>query len=185
MASGGPRSLMDFIDTPVLVGDPEGRAVYVNPAFERFFDTSRDSVTGVPLAGLFEGGARESVLDAVARVCNGEPRLQFRLRESGRGWVALTSPVEAEEGRVGVVILLTEESRVGDDRLLSLGREIQEPLEELSTMLSEFSSRVAGRPADEQALMLVADGVRTVERIRKWVADLESELLRGRPGESK
>jgi hypothetical protein len=27
-------SLLSFLDAPVLVGDPEGRAAYVNPAFE-------------------------------------------------------------------------------------------------------------------------------------------------------
>ena len=31
------RSLLSFLDAPVVVGDPEGRAVYVNPAFEARF----------------------------------------------------------------------------------------------------------------------------------------------------
>ena len=56
----GSRSLMDFVDAPVLVGDPEGRAVYANPAFERDFKASKDSLTGVPLASLFETMERVS-----------------------------------------------------------------------------------------------------------------------------
>ena len=84
-----PRSLMDFVDTPVLVGDPDGRAVYVNPSFEHAFSQSKEQVTGVPLAGLFGGGGREAVLGAVARVCGGEARARFRIREGGKGYCAL------------------------------------------------------------------------------------------------
>jgi PAS domain-containing protein len=172
------RSLMDFIDTPVLVGDPDGRAVYVNPSFERYFETSKESVTGVPLASLFDGGARESVLRAVAGVCSGAPSARVRLREGGRGWVALASPVEADEGRVGVVILLTEEE-MGEDRLLAFRREIIEPLEELSQCLADFSEQTGGRRG-EKYRVLIADGVRALERIRKFAGDVETKLLGGR-----
>ena len=30
-------SLLTFLEAPVVVGDPEGRAIYVNPCFERRF----------------------------------------------------------------------------------------------------------------------------------------------------
>jgi PAS domain-containing protein len=73
---------MDFVDTPVLVGDPDGRAVYVNPSFERAFSQSKEEVAGVPLAGLFGGGPR-GVLPP-SRVCSGEARARFRLRERHR-----------------------------------------------------------------------------------------------------
>ena len=168
------RSLMDFIDTPVLVGDPEGRAVYVNPAFERHFEASKAAVTGVPLANLFEGGGREAVLRAVVRVCSGEPPERFRLREGGRGWVVLASPVEADEGRVGVVILLTEEPSP-DERLHAFRREIQGPLDELATCLEEVSEQTGGR-RDNRYRRAVDDCVRAVDRLRKWADDVESEL---------
>lgn len=38
-------SLLSFLDAPVVVGDPDGRAAYVNPAFEaggRAVDQLRD-----------------------------------------------------------------------------------------------------------------------------------------------
>ena len=66
-------SLLSFLDTPVVVGDPDGRAAYVNPAFETRFSVSAEEVTGEPLANLFEGGVREAVLTAVAAVCTGAP----------------------------------------------------------------------------------------------------------------
>ena len=62
--NGADRSLLSFIDAPVVVGDPDGHAVYVNPAFESRFDIAADRALGRPLAELFEGGGREAVLAA-------------------------------------------------------------------------------------------------------------------------
>ncbi len=155
---------MDFVDAPVIVGDPEGRAVYANPAFERDFKTSTESFTGVPLASLFDGGAREAVLAAVAGVCDGSARERFRVLEGGKGFEALASPVEVDEGRVGVVILLFEET--GDGALKAFRREIQEPLDELTACLVAFSSPTADRPTEAGRIM-IAEGLRAIERIRK------------------
>ena len=166
MSARAPRSLMDFLAAPILVGDPDGRAVYVNPWFEQEFSVSRQEVTGVPLASLFEGGGREAVLDAVARVCGGAPPARFRLREGGRGYVVLASAVEAEGGRVGVVLLLTEETKI-DDRLHGLRREVLEPLDDLGNCIAEFSEQTGGR-RDDRFRLLLADAVRALARLRKW-----------------
>jgi len=177
MSGKTARSLMDFIAAPVLVGDPDGRVVYVNPAFERAFEVARADVTGVPLAGLFDGGAREAMLDAVARVCGGAPPARFRIREGGDGFVALASPVEADGGRVGVVVLLTHEAS-GEDRLHALRREILEPLDELTNCLTDLSEQFGGR-RDEKFRLLLADGVRAVSRIRKWADNVAADLRGG------
>jgi len=165
------RSLMDFVDTPVLVGDPDGRAVYVNPSFERAFSQSKDAVTGMPLASLFGGGGREAVLSAVARVCGGEARARFRLREGGTGYVALASPVVVEGGRVGVIIVLTEETR-GEDRLLALRRDVIEPLDEIAGCLSALAEAAKGEGERQRA----ATGLRALARMRKWVDQVGREL---------
>lgn len=174
MGSNASRSLMDFISTPVLVGDPDGRVVYVNPCFERDFSTTRQEATGVPLAGLFQGGAREAMLDAVARVCGGAPPTRFRIREHDKGYVALASPVEANEGRVGVVILLTEEPS-GEDRLLAFRREIQDPLDELADILADFSEQTGGRRNDRFRVQL-ADAIRAMARMKKWAESVAGDL---------
>ena len=105
----GARSLMDFVGAPVVVGDPDGRAVYINPAFESHFGISRVAATGQPLASLFEGGGREAVLRAVAEVCAGGETVRIYLKENEVRYMATASPIVAEQGRVGVVILLTSE----------------------------------------------------------------------------
>ena len=167
--NAGARSLMDFVDAPLLVGDPDGRVVYVNPAFEREFGRSHEDVTGQPLAALFEGGGRKAILDAVARVCGGDVRARFNLREGGTGFAALASPVEAEGGRVGVIVLLTPEA--GDEALLAFQRSVREPLDELASCLLAISSEADGAP--EQRRILVAEGLRALDRIRKWAEGVE------------
>ncbi|MGH0033271.1 MAG: PAS domain-containing protein [Myxococcota bacterium] len=169
----GSRSLMDFVDAPVLVGDPDGRAVYANPAFERDFSTSKDTLTGVPLASLFEGGAREAVLAAVAGICTGSARERFRLREAGRGFEAMASPVEVEGGRVGVVILLFEEAN--DEGLQAFRREVQEPLDELTHCLVAFSSQTGDR-RDQKYRVMIAEALRAIERMRKWSDAVATDL---------
>ncbi len=169
---------MDFVDAPVLVGDPEGRAVYANPAFERDFEATKESITGMPLAELFEGGAREAVLAAVAGICRGSARERFRLRESGKGFDALASPVEVEGGRVGVVVLLFEEAN--DEGLKTFRREVQEPLDEVTHCLVAFSSQTGDKRAEKYRI-LIAEGLRAVERMRKW-ADQAAEGLGGKSG---
>lgn len=170
------RSLMDFIDAPVLVGDPEGRAVYVNPGFQRDFAIDVDQVLGMPLANLFEGGGREAVLRAVAHVCAGKPSASFRLRVGDRGYQALASPVEAEGGRVGVILLLTAEP-AGDGRLQTFRREILDSLDDLAEVLAHLAEQTGGRRSERYRILL-ADGVRAVERMRKWADSVAARLGR-------
>ena len=49
------RSLLSFLDAPVVVGDPDGRAVYVNPAFEARFGVAAEGVTGQPARRAVRG----------------------------------------------------------------------------------------------------------------------------------
>ena len=49
------------------------------------------------------------------------------------------------------------------------------PLDELAGYFSEFAGETGGR-REPQLRALVTDGLRTVERLRKWAASVEREL---------
>jgi hypothetical protein len=172
------RPLISYLDTPIVVGDPDGRVAYVNPAFVERFEIEAGSVRERPVAELFEGGGREAVLGAIARVCQTGETVRFRLRERGQGWNAVASPIEAEDDRVGVLILLVQED-VANVRLLAFHREIQEPLEELGAALDELFEQTGGRRA-ERYRGLVENGMRALERVRKWSDELHAMLSGGR-----
>jgi len=177
MSERASRSLLDFLQTPVLVGDPDGRTVYVNPAFEKDFLTSAEQVAGQPIANLFSGGGREAVLRAVVRVCGAQSVSsveRFGVFVEERGYKALASAVEAEGGRVGVILLLVRES-AGEARMHSFGREILAPLDELAASLSSLAEH-ASSPAARIAL---ADAVRSLDRVRKWSETVAASVKGG------
>ena len=61
MVTGKAPSLLSYVDTPILVADPDGSAVYANPTFEARFALPQGGAQGLPLAILFEAGGREEV----------------------------------------------------------------------------------------------------------------------------
>lgn len=139
MSQSEEISLLGFVDTPILVGDPDGCIVYANPSFRRYFGVDGDELIGQPLAMVFSGGAREVVLSVTASVLAGGEPARVRLREDGLGFTGLASPIEAEDDRVGVIMVLLEEdskddgfSRLIDDASLPLQASFKK-LEALST----------------------------------------------------
>lgn len=173
------NSLLDFLDAPVLVGDPIGRVIYVNAAFERAFRCDRESVAGQGLAEVFSGGAREAVLKAVADVCESGRVDGLRVREYGQGYLGKVSPIETGADRVGVIIELHDEPPP-DARLVTYHREMDEPLSEVAGVLDEFLEETGGR-RDERFRELLERGLTAMRRASKWSAELSS-LLQGEQG---
>lgn len=177
-ASGEAPSLLTCLETPIVVGDPDGCAVYVNPTFEAIFEVTSQGVRGTPLATLFDGGGREEVLRAVAEVCSQGRSVRFRLRARGRGFSAIASPIHAGEDRVGAILLLTDDA-AGGERLLAGQRAIQEPVDELAQSLEHLLEQTGGRRA-ERYRGLVEDGLRALGRLRKRIEEFAA-IANGRP----
>jgi hypothetical protein len=169
-------SLLDFLDAPFLVIDPEGRVVYVNPAFELRFCPGGEKVQGAALVALFEGGGREAMLQAVADVCSKGTTVRFRMREGSRGYLGLASPIEAPEGaaRVGAVILLYDEPAI-DAKLQAVHREIQEPLDEAMGCLDQLIDQTGGR-RNEVFRSAVERGMAALVRAKKWSHEMSAAL---------
>jgi len=102
-------SLLDHLDAPVVVADPEGKVVFLNPAFAYAFAITRERGPGRALAEFFEGGDREAVLSSVAAACSRGQSVRFRIRHGDLGYQALASPIAVDGERVGALLLLTEE----------------------------------------------------------------------------
>jgi PAS domain S-box-containing protein len=171
-------TLLAFVEAPVVVGDPDGRVAYVNPAFESLFGVQAREVRGQSLAGLFEGGMRESVLRAVADVCRTGTGARFRVRHQGVGYAGLCSPIVAEDARVGFVILLVANA-AEDERVHMLQRQIHEPADELVRVFDELAIQLPLQRAPKVRALL-EDGLRALSRLRKRSEEL-SGLLAGKP----
>jgi hypothetical protein len=174
----GAESLLSYLDAPIVVGDPDGRAVYVNPAFEERFPRAGKSALGLPLAELFDGGAREAVLRGVVTACESRETARFRLRAGDVGYSAVASPISSSGQAVGVVILFKEE--LGEaERLLQIQREMQGALDELAGTLDTLLEQTGGR-RNPQHRALVEDGIRSISRVRKWSEEMQAAIA-GRP----
>jgi hypothetical protein len=173
------RTLLSYLDAPVVIGDPDGCAVYVNPAFEARFERAVGRVPGAPLAELFEGGAREAVLRAVVVACTRGESVRFRLREGAAGYSAVASAIEAQGDRVGVVILLKEEVE-GIERVLALHRAMERPLDELAQALGQLADTPA---RDAKQRTLLGDAQQALGRLRKSADEVYAQLTGARGGE--
>lgn len=172
-------ALIDHMDVPILVGDPQANAVHMNPAFERSFGVDAGIALGTPLAELFEGGGREAMLQAVASVCDRGTSVRCRIRERGVGWCAVVSPIANQGEQVGVVVLFTEE-QAGGDQLMRLRRELDAPLDEVALSLETLLEETGGR-RDPGHRVKLEEALRSVERLRKGLDEMATVLAGKQP----
>lgn len=142
-------SLLNHLDAPVVVADPEGRVVFLNPAFEVTFQTTRDRCEGRALAELFEGGDREAVLAAVAATCQRGQSVRFRIRHHDTGCQVLASPIAVDGQRVGSVLLLTEDP-LEVEGLHRVKRELAHGADQISEALDHLQKQDAELSAGER-----------------------------------
>lgn len=143
-------SLLNHLDAPVVVADRDGCVVFLNPAFESFFATTRSRCEGRALAELFEGGDREAVLAAVAATCARGQSVGFRIRHQERGFQVLASPIAVDGQRVGSVLLLTED-RLESEGLHRVQRELGGAVEQLRGALDRLARPDADLAEGERA----------------------------------
>ena len=171
-------SLLGHLDAPILVGDPEGCVVYANPSFrERFCQMSGDPV-GEPLAMVFGGGAREVVLTATAQVLQRGQPSRLQIREGGHAYTGLCSPIEAEDDRVGVVMVMLEEYS-NEEHLTSLADELGEPLSDALQAMSSLNEELDGRLNDRQQQLMLS-GIHQMETAQKWLRELSMAVRGGK-----
>ncbi|MCR9097336.1 MAG: PAS domain-containing protein [bacterium] len=171
-------SLLGHLDAPILVGDPEGCVVYANPSFrDRFCQMSGDPV-GEPLAMVFGGGAREVVLTATAQVLQRGQPSRLQIREGGHAYTGLCSPIEAEDDRVGVVMVMLEEHS-NEEHLTSLADELGEPLSDALQAMSALNAELDGRLNDRQQQLMLS-GIHQMETAQKWLRELSMALRGGK-----
>ena len=176
-------SLLAHLQTPILVGDPDGCIVYANPWFRKRFCQSDEDPMGQPLATVFGGGAREAVLTATAEVLQRGQPARLQIREGPHSYTGLASPIEAEDDRVGVVMVLLEEHS-NEDYLTGLADEVGEPITEAMQAMQSILESVGVRLSDDQRAIF-AQGMQSIETAQKWLNELRVAIRGGKPQQSR
>ena len=183
MSTAEDISLLAHLQTPILVGDPDGCIVYANPSFRSRFCQKGEDPMGQPIAMVFGGGAREVVLTATAEVLERGQPARLQLREGDYGYTGLASPIEAEDDRVGVVMVLLEEQS-NEDYLTGLADEIGEPINEALQALLGLSQRINSHLGDDQQAIFER-GLRSIETAQKWLRELQVAIRGGKPQQGR
>jgi hypothetical protein len=185
MSTAEEISLLGYLNTPILVGDPEGCIVYANPCFRRCFGGDSDDLMGRPLAMVFGGGAREVVLSATASVLDRGEAARIQIREGGVAYSGLASPIEAEDDRVGVVMVLLEEQS-NEEHLTALADEISEPINEALRNLQGLASAVAGGVGLASGPRgLLERGLEALETAQNSLREFHMVLRGGKPKQGR
>ena len=176
MSAAEEMSLLGHLDAPILVGDPEGCIVYANQSFRDHFCRHDEDPVGESLAMVFGGGAREAVLMTTAEVLQRGQAARLNIREGGNAYTGLCSPIEAEDDRVGVVMVMLEEES-NEEHLTGLADEIGEPIAEALQSMHQLSEKLTVTLLDDQQRLL-ENALRQMETAQKWLREL-SVALRG------
>lgn len=183
MSTAEEISLLGHLHTPILVGDPDGCIVYANKSFrDRFCDPGDDPV-GRPLALVFGGGAREVVLTATAEVLQRGKAARLQIREGGYGYAGLCSPIEAEDDRVGVVMVMLEEQS-NEEHLTGIADEMNEPLAEATKALQTLSGQLGGSLLEEQQRVLDR-GLASLDAAKRCLRDLSIAIRGGKVAQGR
>jgi nitrogen-specific signal transduction histidine kinase len=178
MSTAEEISLLGHLHTPILVGDPDGFVVYANRNFrERFCSLDEDPV-GQPLAQVFDGGAREVVLTSTAEVLQRGKAARLKIREGGHSYIGVCSPIEAEDDRVGVVMVMLEEHSI-EEHLTGLADEVGEPIADALQAIHGLSSYLDGKLREPQKSLLER-GLTSMENAQRWMRKLSGALRGGK-----
>jgi len=183
MSAAEDISLLAHLQTPILVGDPDGCIVYANPAFrDRFCQVGEDPM-GQPLAMVFGGGAREVVLGVTADVLQRGQSSRMQIREGDFAYTGLASPIEAEDDRVGVIMVLLEEQS-NEEYVTGLADEIAEPIADVVLSLQKLVLGLEMQLTDYQRALLER-GMRSAESAGKWLRELQVAIRGGKPKQGR
>ena len=153
------ESLLSYLDAPIVVGDPEGRAVFVNPAFEQTTGYKWDEAVGRTPAILKSGHHdREFYQRLWGDILGGRPfrgTLVNRKRSGELYWAEQTiTPITDDEGEithfVSVLKDITELRRKQEQEVqLRLARQVQQQFNRGPIALPGLDVSAASHPAAE------------------------------------
>lgn len=182
MSGAEAISLLGHVKTPVLVGDPDGFVVYANQAFRLAFCRLEEDPVGEPLANVFGGGAREVILSATASVLERGQTARVQLREAGLGFRGVASPIEAEDDRVGVIMVLLEEQS-SESQLAALVDGVSDPMTDAVYRFRQLGSQIRNQlSADQQSLF--DNGLSSIDDAQAALRELNLVLHGGQPKKS-
>jgi len=147
------RTVLAYLDEPVLITDPKGVLVYLNPRGEVDFGIEMRLAIGRSINEVLPDGIARSLIKGLGRMEKNSAALRFSITDSAQKYSAHLNPILKEQRLTGVVIFLCPEldhdvvSRLNQSLFSTLVDEISQPLNKLTVLFSrEMNDKKAGEP---------------------------------------
>lgn len=149
---GKTRTALAYLDEPVMITDPKGVLVYLNPRGEVDFGIEMKLAVGRSIKEILPGGLAASLIKGLGRMEKNAATLRFPITEDAQKYSAHLSPILNEQKLTGVLIFLCPEldqetiARLNQSLFSTLVDEIFGPLNQLSVL---FSRELEGKKSEE------------------------------------
>jgi|GEM_PF-2117105 len=166
---GRMRTLLAYLETPVLIVSAAYKAAYINPAFEQAFVVTFRETLGKDLSSFLPPSAAETLTEIGEEAKSKEQSLRMVLHEGGRYFSVGISPIHDDKGRItGLVYNFTDISKerqldqVKADFISLLLNDLREPLIEIA---KSYDTIKAGLKKKSSLLSVVDTGIERTEEI--------------------
>ena|GEM_PF-1488603 len=136
------KTALAYLDEPVLITDPSGILIYLNPEAEERFGLELRFSVGRDLSEILPGAIAENLHKGIKQVKRTQKSLKFFIMESNPRYQAHLNPI-LEKGKLsGVIIFLCSESeqeliqRLNQSLFENLLDEVYHPLNSLTLLVS-------------------------------------------------
>ena len=103
------RTVLAYLDEPVLITDPKGVLVYLNPRGEVDFGIEMRIAIGRSINEVLPDAIAKSLLQGLGRMEKNSAALRFPITESAQKYSAHLNPILKEQRLTGVIIFLRPE----------------------------------------------------------------------------
>jgi len=139
---GKTSTALAYFDEPVMISDPDGILVYLNPRGEESLGLDLNACIGRHLNELLPGALAQSLAEGFERLKKTNKSLRLPIVEKGYQYLAHLNPIIKDEKLTGVIICLSPErelemiQRLNQSLLQSLIDEIYQPINKLTMLFS-------------------------------------------------
>jgi len=166
------RTLLAYIDEPVMVTDPKGVLAYLNPRCEDKFGIDFKIAIGRSITEFLPGQIVASLSEGLDRMRKSPQNLKFIIEEDNSRYLATLDPIIRAQKLAGVVIVLMPESdqgtvhRLNQSLFNNLLDEIYRPINQLTMLFSrEFEDQKEFHPFYHKSQDLVKETISAINSL--------------------
>lgn len=163
------RTILSYLDAPVLIVSTNYKTAYINPAFEKVFGVNLHEALGKDVAHFLAPSLVELLVSAGEKTKNNAERTKVILEDGALYFSVVVSAITDEKGRLTGLVYsftdLTKEKqleRVKAEFISMLLNDIHAPLREIQNTFLELDKTTKGNDALKKLLKSSIDITREV-----------------------